>query len=112
MSERKKSCISFSILPPWSNFIFTATISIYQLINPINTGVYCAPARKAFLQMILSIILQERHSFTRNTLFEKCFFFSKLLSQGSIEQARVRQITVRAYVRTRKIGGRSKVLYN
>ena len=32
--------MSFSILPPSSNFIFTATISIYQLVNPINTGVF------------------------------------------------------------------------
>ena len=80
MSERKKSCISFSILPPSSNFIFTATISIYQLINPITTGVYCAPARKAFLQMILLIILQEHISFTQNTLLEKCFYFKLALS--------------------------------
>ena len=62
MSE-KKGCFFFSILPTWSNFIFTATISVYQLINPINMGVckteitseaQCwVPVRKPFLQMTL-----------------------------------------------------------
>ena len=51
-----------------SSFLFTAIVPIYQLINPINTGVLeheitsearcCAPVRKTFLQMRLPIFLQ------------------------------------------------------
>ena len=62
MSEKKKNCFSFSILPQWSNFIFTAIISSYQLINPINTGVF--------------------RTITENTLFEKCFFLKKIAFSG------------------------------
>ena len=59
MTERKKSCFSSSILPPGCNFILTATISLYQLINPVCRGGLeleitskvqsCTRTRKAFL---------------------------------------------------------------
>ena len=66
MSERENSFFSFSILSPWSNFIFIATISIYQLMLPTREFLQpeitseehcCTPTRKAFLQMTLPIFL-------------------------------------------------------
>ena len=84
MSEKKKSFFSFSVLLPWSNFIFTAIISIYPLINPINTGVFrtwdtseeqcCAPTRKASLHMTLSIFYIT-HLFHSKILNWKVIFF-------------------------------------
>ena len=86
--------LSFSILPPCSNFIFIATISICQLINSINTGVFKTwniqgnaewrTNEKPFLQMILP-------TFYSNTFLSlkthnlKSVFLSKLLSQSGIK---------------------------
>ena len=104
MPERKKSCSSFSILPPWSNFIFTAAISIYQLINRINTGVYLAPARKAFLQMILLIILKRHISLTQNTSFEKLFFFQNCCLRGALNRPGFyKSLYVRTYEREKLV---------
>ena len=104
------SFFSFSVLPPWSNFIFRATISIYQLINTINTAVFriwnnqnravLRTSQKSFLSNDITYFFIVTRFFYSKQLIWKVFFFSKLLSQASIEQARVRKITVRAYVPT------------
>ena len=87
MSERKKSFFSFSILPPWPNFIFTAIISIYQLINPINMRGFrtwntqrravLRTNQKSFPQMTLPIFLTVTHFFHSKILIWKVFFFKK-----------------------------------
>ena len=105
--------MSFSILPPSSNFIFTATISIYQLVNPINTGVFrtwnnqrravLRTNQKSFPSNDIIYFFTVIHFFHSKIRIWKVFFYSKLLSQGSIEQKRVRKITIRAYLRSKKL---------
>ena len=86
MSERKKSFFSFSILPPWSNFIFIATISIYQLINPINTGVFrtwnnqrravLRTNQKSFPSNDITYFFTVTHFFySKHLIWKVCFFF-------------------------------------
>ena len=67
-------------------------------------------SQKSFPSNDITYFFTVKHFLHSKHLIWKVLFSSKLLSQGSIEQARVRQISVRAYLRTRKIGGRTKIL--
>ena len=103
-----------------SSFIFTAIISIYQLINPINTGVFrtwnnqrstvLRTSQRSFPSNYITYFFNNNTFPSLKTRYLKSVFFSELLSQGSIEQTRVQQISVCEYLRTWKIGGRTKIL--
>ena len=67
-------------------------------------------SQKSFLSNDITYFFYSNTFPSLQTPYLKSVFFSTLLFQGSIEQARVRQISVRAYLRTSKIGDRTKTL--
>ena len=103
-----------------SHYFFTATISIYQLINPVNTGDFrtwnnqrsavLRASQKSFPSNDITYFFTVTYFLHSKHLIWKVFFCAKLLSHGSIEQARFRQSSVRAYLRTWNIGGCTKIL--
>ena len=126
MTERKNRFFSFSILPPWSNFIFSAIISIYQLINnPINTGVFWTwnkawrtvlrTNQKSFPSNDITYFFNGNTFFPLKNPYLKSVFFKKkkyslrvVLNMPGFEKS----LYVRAYVRKWRIGGRTKIIYN
>ena len=111
----KKSCFSFSVLPPWYNFIFTSTIFIYQLINLINTGVFrtwnnqrsavfCA-SQKSFPSNDIIYFLTVTHFFhSKHFIWKVLFFFQNCFLRIELNRPGLdKSVYVHFYVREKLV---------